>query len=51
MPAILATWEAEIKRIMVQDQSQQKARPYLKITQYKMVQVVEHLPSTEFKPQ
>jgi hypothetical protein len=36
MPAIPATWEAEIRRIMVQGQPGQTAfaRPYLEITQH-----------------
>jgi hypothetical protein len=29
-PIILGTWEAEIERIMAQDQLRQKVRPYLK---------------------
>jgi hypothetical protein len=32
MSVILATWETEIRRIMVQGQPEQKARPYLKKT-------------------
>jgi hypothetical protein len=49
MPVILATWEAEIRRIMVQDQSGQtvKETPISKITRAKragdMAQAVEHL--------
>jgi hypothetical protein len=34
-PVILATWEAEIRRIMVQGHLRQKVRPCLKNTQYK----------------
>jgi hypothetical protein len=37
MPVIVVTWEAEIKRIMVQSQPRQIVqRPYLKNTQHKM---------------
>jgi hypothetical protein len=32
-PLILATWEAEIRRIEARGQHGQKARPYLKYTQ------------------
>jgi hypothetical protein len=34
-PAILATWEAEIRTITVGSQSEEKVRPYLKNTQHK----------------
>jgi hypothetical protein len=35
MPVILGIQEADIRRIMVQGQHMQKARPYLKNTQHK----------------
>jgi hypothetical protein len=35
-PVILAAWEAEIRRIVVQGQPRQKVRPYLKNTQHKI---------------
>jgi hypothetical protein len=34
-PIILATWEAEIRRITIRGQTEQKVRPYLKNTQRK----------------
>jgi hypothetical protein len=47
MPIISAMWEAEVKRIPVPDQPEQKGRPYLKNNYSKkggkgIVQVVEH---------
>jgi hypothetical protein len=50
MPVILATWEAEVRRITVQSQTGKVAKPYLKnyTTQNRageVAQVVEHLPS------
>jgi hypothetical protein len=35
MPDILATQEAEVRRIAVQGQPGQKAKPYIKNIQYK----------------
>jgi hypothetical protein len=45
MPEILATQEAEIRRIQIWDQSRQKVRPYLKNVVDWKAQVVEPLPS------
>jgi hypothetical protein len=46
-PVIPATQDAEIRKISVQGQPRQKARPYLKNTQHKkgLAQVLEHLPN------
>jgi hypothetical protein len=42
-PVILATWEAEIRRIMVQGHPGQKAGPYLKYPTHTKKQLVELL--------
>jgi hypothetical protein len=49
-PAILATQEVEIRRIMVQGKPRQKTRPYFQNTQQKksvvrVAHVVEYMPS------